>query len=44
VIVTSGDPGDRLSSLPKEAAYMDKPWRGLDVLIAAEEVLSRRAA
>jgi DNA-binding NtrC family response regulator len=44
VIVTSGDPGDRLSSLPKEAAYMDKPWRALDVLIAAEEVLSRRAA
>jgi len=45
VIVTSGDPGDRLGFLPKEAAYMDKPWRALDVLIAAEEVLaSRRAA
>src|SRR5262245_61198101 len=44
VIVTSGDPGDRLDSLPREASYMDKPWRALDVLIAAEEVLARRAA
>jgi DNA-binding NtrC family response regulator len=44
VIVTSGDPGDRLSSLPKEAAYMDKPWRALDVLIAAEEALATRRA
>jgi predicted amidohydrolase len=36
---------DRLGSLPKDAAYMDKPWRALDVLVAAEEVLaSRRAA
>jgi DNA-binding NtrC family response regulator len=42
VIVTSGDPGDRLGSLPKEAAYMDKPWRALDVLIVAEEVLAAR--
>ena len=45
VIVTSGDPGDRLTALPREAAYMEKPWRALDVLIVAEEVLaSRRAA
>jgi CheY-like chemotaxis protein len=44
VIVTSGDPGDRLGSLPKDAAYMDKPWRALDVLIAAEEVLATRRA
>jgi DNA-binding NtrC family response regulator len=44
VIVTSGDPGDRLGSLPAEAAYMGKPWRALDVLIAAEEVLAARRA
>ena len=44
VIVTSGDPGDRLDSLPREAFYMEKPWRALDVLIAAEEVLARGAA
>jgi DNA-binding response OmpR family regulator len=44
VIVTSGDPGDRLNHLPREAAYMQKPWRALDVLIAAEEVLARRQA
>jgi hypothetical protein len=40
----SGDPGDRLDSLPREASYMGKPWRALDVLMAAEEVLARRAA
>jgi DNA-binding NtrC family response regulator len=44
VIVTSGDPGDRLSSLPREAAYMGKPWRALDVLIVAEQVLATRRA
>ena len=42
VIVTSGDPGQRLDGLPKSAVYMQKPWRALDVLIAAERVLSRR--
>jgi DNA-binding NtrC family response regulator len=42
VIVTSGDPGQRLDGLPKSAVYMQKPWRALDVLIAAEQVLSRR--
>jgi CheY-like chemotaxis protein len=41
VIVTSGDPGERLEGLPKGAVYMQKPWRALDVLIAAEQVLSR---
>ncbi len=42
VIVTSGNPGERLNGLPKSAVYMQKPWRALDVLIAAERVLSRR--
>jgi CheY-like chemotaxis protein len=44
VIVTSGDPGDRLTKLPDGAAYMQKPWRALDVLIAAERVLPRQVA
>jgi len=44
VIVTSGDPGDRLEHLPDGIAYMQKPWRALDVLIAAERVLTSRPA
>jgi CheY-like chemotaxis protein len=44
VIVTSGDPGDRLEHLPDGAAYMPKPWRALDVLIAAEKVLTPKPA
>lgn len=42
MIVTSGDPGDRLSGLPDGATYMPKPWRALDVLMAAERVLPAR--
>jgi DNA-binding NtrC family response regulator len=44
VIITSGDPGDRLTDLPAGSCYLDKPWRALDLLIAAEEVLSERTA
>jgi CheY-like chemotaxis protein len=44
VIVTSGDPGDRLEHLPDGVAYMQKPWRALDVLIAAEKLLAHRPA
>jgi CheY-like chemotaxis protein len=36
VLVTSGNPGDRLDELPRGARYMQKPWRALDVLIEAE--------
>ena len=36
VLVTSGNPGDRLGDLPRGAKYMQKPWRALDVLIEAE--------
>ena len=36
VLVTSGNPGDRLDDLPRGAKYMQKPWRALDVLIEAE--------
>lgn len=38
VVVTSGNPGDRLEELPDGAEYMPKPWRALDVLIQAERV------
>jgi DNA-binding NtrC family response regulator len=44
VIVTSGAPGDRLAQLPDGAAYLNKPWRALDLLIAAERVLTDRRA
>jgi len=44
VIVTSGAPGDHLARLPEGAAYMPKPWRPLDVLIAAERSLPRHAS
>jgi len=44
VIVTSGAPGDHLARLPEGAAYMLKPWRPLDVLIAAERSLPRHAS
>jgi CheY-like chemotaxis protein len=38
VILTSGDPGDRLSNLPANAVYMAKPWRPLEIIILAEWV------
>lgn len=41
VVVTSGNPGDRLSDLPPNAEFMAKPWRALDVLIEAERVAAR---
>jgi CheY-like chemotaxis protein len=36
VLVTSGDPGDRLKELPGHSAYLQKPWRALEVLEVAE--------
>jgi DNA-binding NtrC family response regulator len=41
VVVTSGDPGDRLSDLPRGAAFLQKPWRALDVLVAAEKAAAQ---
>jgi CheY-like chemotaxis protein len=41
LVVTSGDPGDRLNDLPRCASYMPKPWRALDVLIEAERAVQR---
>lgn len=43
-VIVTGDPVDRIDGLPTEAAYMPKPWRALDVLIAVEQALPRRAA
>lgn len=36
IMITSGAAGDRLDDLPRKAAFMPKPWRALDVLMAAE--------
>ena len=41
VIVTSDDPTDGRRPLPDGAVYMAKPWRALDVLIAAERAVPR---
>ena len=38
VLVTSGNAGERLKALPREARFMPKPWRALDVLIEAERL------
>jgi CheY-like chemotaxis protein len=36
VILTSGDPGERLNHLPPGVQYMPKPWQPLNVLMMAE--------
>jgi len=36
VVLTSGNPGERLRQLPPGVLYMPKPWQPLDVLIVAE--------
>jgi CheY-like chemotaxis protein len=41
VLVTSGNGGDRVSALPRDARFIPKPWRALDVLIEAEKVSAR---
>jgi CheY-like chemotaxis protein len=42
VVVTSGNPGDRLRELPRNAEYMQKPWRALDVLMQAERAATKQ--
>ncbi len=42
VILTSGLPRDRVGHLPLGVGYMAKPWRPLDVLIAAKQALATR--
>ena len=36
VILTSGNPGERLRQVPAGVQYMSKPWLPLNVLIVAE--------
>jgi CheY-like chemotaxis protein len=36
VVLTSGNPGERLEQLPAGVHYMPKPWQPLDVLMVAE--------
>jgi len=38
-VIVTGDADDCVGHLPRDAAYVPKPWRALDVLIAAEPVL-----
>jgi CheY-like chemotaxis protein len=40
VILTSGHPRERVGEPPPGVAYMPKPWRPLDALIAAEQALA----
>ena len=42
MILTSGQPRDRVGELPPGVAYMPKPWQPLKVLIAAEQALASR--
>ena len=46
LLVTSGADAEtmHLERLPQVATYMPKPWRALDVLMAAESVARRPAA
>ncbi|ACL55123.1 response regulator [Methylobacterium nodulans] len=43
MVVTSGAAGDRIDYLPRSATYMPKPWRALDVLVAAEQAIARNS-
>jgi DNA-binding NtrC family response regulator len=42
VILTSGNPWERIRELPPGVAYMPKPWQPLHVLLAAEQALASR--
>jgi CheY-like chemotaxis protein len=44
VILTSGNPGERLKQLPPGVHYMPKPWQPLNVLMMAERARSARRA
>jgi CheY-like chemotaxis protein len=36
IVLTSGNPGERLEHVPPGVQYMAKPWQPLNVLLAAE--------
>ena len=40
IILTSGHPLERIRELPPGVAYIPKPWRPLNLLVAAEEALA----
>ena len=40
MILTSGHPLKRIRELPPGVAYMPKPWKPLNVLIAVEQALA----
>ena len=40
VILTSGNPWERIRELPPGVAYMPKPWQPLNVLVAAEQAFA----
>jgi CheY-like chemotaxis protein len=40
VVLTSGYPCERVGDLPPAVGYVPKPWRPLDLLIAADEALA----
>jgi hypothetical protein len=40
MILTSGHPLERIRELPPGVAYMPKPWKPLNVVIAAEQALA----
>jgi CheY-like chemotaxis protein len=40
VVLTSGNPGDRLRALPEGVIYMPKPWQAAEVLALAERAKS----
>ena len=44
VVVTSGNPGERLLGLPRNARCLQKPWRPFDVLVEAERAMARPEA
>jgi DNA-binding NtrC family response regulator len=37
VVLTAGMPSELVGPLPKGALFLPKPWRALDVLVAAEK-------
>jgi CheY-like chemotaxis protein len=40
VVLTSGQPRERVRELPPGVAYVPNPWQPLNVLVAAEQVLA----
>ena len=44
IILTSGNAGQRLAHLPFGVQYMAKPWRPLNLLMAAERAIRDRSS